>query len=338
MSTEEDRAKVEPSVTMVAESTTPLLVVPQSPADSAGSGSNSIDLSVMHMQIEQIRAQLISLILRPAPDRSQVENLSAQLASLLRAFAQERVKQQGQAIATYGSVAPHSPLSPPPAYEMVAAAAATGADADADADGAAPAAYSLQPITNTIPRPSQITCRMTSAPAVFREIYSVMFAKTNADLHAGFRKLSECSNEVPEIGLFKALCYLEGFGTTKQVEAARETLQEHKAAPRTKALLAKSYYDEENYETADALLNEALEANDPYALLIYARRLLRGIRTLPRPPDAHDALTKLAQADPSGPDFAIVQALAEVELMRLDVMMNKPASDLEQRLSRIQVS
>jgi len=76
------------------------------------------------MQIEQIRAQLDRLILGPAPDPFRVENLSAELASLLKAVAQECVKQQGQATATYGSVAPHSPLPPPPAHEMVAAAAA----------------------------------------------------------------------------------------------------------------------------------------------------------------------------------------------------------------------
>ena len=314
--------------------TTPPLAVSQSPTDGAGSGSNSNDLNMMLMQIEQIRAQLNRIILGPAPDPFQVEKLSAQLASLLRAVGQGRVEQQGQAAAAYDSVAPYFPLPPPPAYEMVFAAAG----ADADATPAVPAVYSLHPITHTTPRLSQIPGRMASTPLVLRGIYSIMFAKTDADLHAGFQKLSGCSKEVPEVGLFKALCYLEGFGTTKQVAAARETLQEHKAEPRVKAVLAKSHYDEENYETADVLLNEALEANDPYALLIYARCLLHGIGTLPRPSDAHSTLMRLAQAGSSGPDFAIVQALAEVELMRFDVRVNKPASDLEQRLSRIQMS
>jgi len=70
--------------------------VSQRPTESAGSGSNSNDLSVMHMQIEQIREQLDSLILGPAQNPLQVEKLSAKLASLLRDVAQ-REMQQGQA-------------------------------------------------------------------------------------------------------------------------------------------------------------------------------------------------------------------------------------------------
>jgi len=101
LESKEDRAKVEPTVTMVTESseaatTTPPLVVSQRPTESAGSGSNSNDLSVMHMQIEQIREQLDSLILGPAQNPLQVEKLSAKLASLLRDVAQ-REMQQGQA-------------------------------------------------------------------------------------------------------------------------------------------------------------------------------------------------------------------------------------------------
>jgi len=103
------------------------------------------------MQIEQIRTQLDRLILGPAPDPFQVENLSAELASLLKAVAQECVKQQGRAAATYGSVAPHSPLPPPPAHEMVAAAAASATAASATASATALAVKLYSPSFPQLP-------------------------------------------------------------------------------------------------------------------------------------------------------------------------------------------